>query len=468
MGGRLLVVAYFFPPLGGVGVLRTLKYVKYLPHSGWQPIVITPAKPAHTVRDAALLDEMPPDLRVERTASFEPTRLSNAVASRLSRSRSSPSSSSNGATAGPPRAGLAGRLLLKCAIAWGRLWGALLFPDAAVGWVGAATKRGLAVHKTTPVDAIYSSSGPISCHLIASRIAARTGLPWIADFRDPWIGNAFAAPARGLQAIRQRRMERRIVEGADMLIFPTPGVAEAYAARYPWAAAKMRLIPNGYDRADFRAPGGASRDGDGAGGESGPAPGGQSSGRRFRVVYTGSLYGEHDLEIFMHGLETLVERRPEVAERLEVEFVGRLSPDNRDVAASYARLERLGSMVRFSGLVPHAEAMRRAATADALLQFVADGPRKGEIQGGKLMEYLGYDRQILALVPEGSARQVLRELDWGIIADPTPEGVASGLEKLLDTPLPTRRADPEGRYDRANLAARLAVCLDEVTASKPT
>jgi hypothetical protein len=119
-------------------------------------------------------------------------------------------------------------------------------------------------------------------------------------------------------------------------------------------------------------------------------------------------------------------------------------------------------MLRFSGFMPRAEAMRKAVASDALLQLIADDPRKGEVQGGKLMEYLGYDRQILAVVPEGQARQLLRELDWGIIADPTPQGVAAGLEQLLAAPAPTRRADPEGRYDRVNLAGRLAGYLDEV------
>jgi hypothetical protein len=187
--------------------------------------------------------------------------------------------------------------------------------------------------------------------------------------------------------------------------------------------------------------------------------------RRFRLVYTGSLYGQHELEIFLEGLETLVARRPEMKDLLDVEFVGWLSAHNRAVAARCARSDAIGSIVRFSGFVTHAEAMRKAAASDALLQLIAGDPRKSEVQGGKLMEYLGHDRQILAIVPEGSAREVLRELDWGIVADPTPEGVASGVERLLAAPRPTRRVDPEGRYDRVNLTARLAACLNAVDGS---
>ena len=462
VSGRVLVIAYFFPPLGGVGVQRTLKYVKYLPQSGWQPIVVTPARPAYTVRDASLLGELPPDLQVERTASFEPARLPNAVAAYLGRRRPPSSEASTDGIVGPAGAGLPARVLSTGMAVWKHVWGALLFPDAAAGWVGAATRRGIAVHKSAAVDVIYSTSGPISCHLIAGKIAAGTGLPWVADFRDPWIGNAFAIPPRGLHAIQQRRMERKIVERADKVIFATQGLLEAYAARYPDAAGKMLVIPNGYDRADFAAVPGGSADADRAAAR-GVA---ELPSRPFRLVYTGSFYGRRELEVFLEGLEILVGRRPEVKDRLEVEFVGWLSAHNRAIAAEYSSPARLGSMLRFSGFMTHAEAMRKAASADALLQIIADDPRKGEVQGGKLMEYLGYDRQILAIVPEGVARQVLQELRWGIVADPTPRGVAAGVERLLAAPVPTGRADPEGRYDRVNLAARLAACLDEVVVAR--
>ncbi|MGD0121951.1 MAG: glycosyltransferase [Candidatus Limnocylindrales bacterium] len=453
---RVLVIAYYFPPLGGVGVQRTLKYVKYLPENGWQPVVITPARPAYTVRDATLLNELQADLQVERTGSFEPARLPAAVEAFLSRRRLA--SSATDAHVGQATTSLPARLLTKSMILWNRVWAPFLFPDAAVGWVGAASKRGLQVHKRAPVDAIYSTSGPVSCHLVARKIAARTGLPWIADFRDPWIGNAFNSKPRGLNAYRQRRMESGIVAWADRLIFPTQGVMKAYAERYPLASAKMLVIPNGYDVADFPSPVGPVRTG-----KSGTD--GEVASRRFRLVYAGSLYGEQELEIFLKGLEQVAARRPDIKDRLDVEFVGWLTAANRRLAAGYADSNRLGSMVRFSGFVPHAEAIRKEAEADGLLQIIADDPRKGEVQGGKLMEYLGLDKQILAIVPEGVAREVLRELDWGILADPTPDGVAVGIERLIDEPPPTRRADPEGRYDRVNLAARLAAYLDDAVAA---
>jgi glycosyltransferase involved in cell wall biosynthesis len=453
VSGRVLVVTYFFPPLGGIAVQRSLKFATYLPRWGWQPVVIAPGNPGYTFVDRSLEDAVPPDLEVHRTGSLEPGQLPNAVARRLSRTKAGSPDAGTDLSKGPTGGGLPGRLLWKGMIGWNRVWGAALFPDTSVGWVRFAARSGLRVHGQKPVDAIYSSSGPISSHLAAERIASRTGLPWIADFRDPWIGNAHVGSRRGLFGHMQRRMERRIVQRASRLVFTTQGVLDGYAARYPWAAGRMVVIPNGYDRADFPAPGSVSRDD-------------ADGGSRFHLIYGGSMYGSSELEVFLEGLELLVQLRPETRDRLRVEFIGRLNAHNRGVAAAYSGSESIGPMLKFTGYLAHSEAMRRQATADALLQIVGDEPGKSQIHGGKLMEYLGQDKQILAVVPEGVARDVLRELDWGIIADPTPEGVADGLQRLLAAPPVTGRADPQGRYDRVNLTGRLAGLLDEIVAQR--
>jgi glycosyltransferase involved in cell wall biosynthesis len=452
MSRRVLVVSYLFPPLGGIGVQRTLKYVKYLRRWGWEPIVITPANPAYTFRDDSLLATLPPDLEIHRTASFEPGRLPNAVARRLGRSVDG-ATPADGAPGGPTAPGSparrpsrAGGLVWKSMILWNRIWGKLLFPDATVGWVPFAVRSGTAVARRSGADAVYSSSPSITCHMAAARIASRSGLPWVADFRDPWIGNAFSAPLKGVSGWRQRRIEKNVVARADRLVFATAGVMEGYAARYPWAVARMSVIPNGYDRADFAAPAVVAT----------PAP----TRGRFRLVYAGSLYGERELEIFLEGLALAIEADAKLSDRLAVDFVGWLNAHNREVAARATKSDALGRIVGFRGFLPHAEMAQLTGAADALLQIVADDPRKSQIHGGKLMEYLGQDKQILAVVPKGVARDLLTELKWGIVADPTPEGVADGLRRLLSEPPPKGKADPEGRYDRVNLAGELARVLD--------
>jgi glycosyltransferase involved in cell wall biosynthesis len=478
MPGRVLMVAYNFPPLGGVGILRTLKYATYLPDNGWQPIVLTARDPSGYL-DHDALRSLSPDLRVERALAPDPVKLrrllGRSARTLLVTAGRRRGALAHGIGAGGPSAGLGtpaatpggaaatpgGAAAAPAPPDWqkqaGALWSAAVratfYPDDQIGWVPFAIARGLELCRTEAIDAVYSSSPPVSSHLAAAVIARRAGLPWIADFRDPWVGNAFAREPNRIHELLQRRIELRIVEKASRVVFASEGFTEAYRARYPWAADRLVTIPNGYDRADL------------AGGDAEGTPGdGSESDGRFHLVYGGSVYGQHELEIFLDGLELLIGRRPEIRDRLRVEFIGWLNMHNQAVAARYSTPARLGSIVSFRGQVSHREAVARLARADALLQVTADEPNKGQIQSGKLLEYIGLDRPILAVVPPGHARALLAELDWGIVADPSPAGVAEGLERLLAAPAPDRRADVEGRYDRVNLAKRFAAVLDEVVA----
>jgi glycosyltransferase involved in cell wall biosynthesis len=492
MPGRVLFVAYNFPPIGGVGIQRTLKHATYLPRFGWQPVVLTARDPGWGVRDAEAEMALPPELVVERAFSPEPVKLRRLLGRALRPLRGRRKAAGAGGAAGVGAGGAAGvgagvgaggaaggaagvdpdeavggpvaadrasgslvrppgPLTRRALAVWGTAARWTFYPDEQVGWVPFAVRRGLALHREAPFDAVYSSSPPISSHLAAALIARRAGVPWVADFRDPWIGNAFAAPPPPHHRYFQKRIERRIARIADVVVMATDGLAKAFTTRYPEAATRCVAIPNGYDRADL--PPGATA-------SARPKRSAGRSGGRFRLVYGGSLYGADELRVFLDGLELLLARRPELRRRLAVEFVGQVNVENRLLAAAYATPERLGSVVTYTGFLPHKEALRRMLEADALLQLIAAGPGKSHVQGGKLMEYVGLDRPILAVVPEGDARAMLAELGWGIVADPTPEGVAGGMERLLAEPAPARRADPEGRYDRINLAARLAGVLD--------
>lgn len=457
MTGRVLVVSYNFPPLGGVGIQRTLKYATYLPRWGWEPTVLTARNPGLTLRDDDIAGHLPPGLVVERAFCPEPVKLRRALGGAIRkltrRGRATPEGGGSSRTPASTAAAHPSRsLTARLGPSWAAVVRFVFFPDEQIGWVPFAARRGVAIHRARPVDVVYSTCAPVSSHLAAELIARRTGLPWIADFRDPWIGNAYVASRKGLHGYLQRRIERRIVQRADRLVFASQGFLDGYAQRYPWAAEKMYAIPNGYDKNDLPAIETVRPD--------------SVEPRRFRIVFGGSIYGEHELAIFLDGLELLAARRPEILDRLEVEFIGWLSLNNQAVAARYTTPDRLGRVLSFRGFMPHRDALARMATADALLQIIADGPNKSGHQGGKLLEYLGLDRQILAVVPEGKARELLHELDWGVIADPTPQGVADGVERLLAGPAPTRPADPTGRYDRVNLAGELAGLLGAVAGTR--
>lgn len=450
------MVSYFFPPTGGVGVQRTLKFVRNLRAEGWRSIVVTPADPAYPVRDLGLSAEIPDDTEVVRTACPEPAGLAGSLAGSLAgllgrrgatagsaRAEASADTAARGRRrAGPFRAALrtGGRW-------WTRLARVFLFPDDQALWWPFAARAGRRAHARHAVDAIFSSSPPFTSHLIGRSLRRTTGRPWIADFRDPWIGNAFAPtlarPKRGLQAW----LERRVVEEADRVVVASPSMEAAFRERYPQRAGQIVCIPNGYDRSDLH----------------GIVPVPRDAGL-FTIVYAGSIYGDRELRLFLDGVERLLARRPELRARLRIEFVGRINVANQGIGAEYATPARLGKIVSFTGFLPRREAFARMRSADALLQLIADDPGKGAFVGTKTLESLAFDLPILAVVPPGDARALLEELDWGFIADPEPGSVADGIERLLSAPRPDRQADPERRYDRVTQARRLAGLLDKILA----
>lgn len=447
---RVLVVTYFFPPLGGGGVQRTLKHVTYLPAAGWEPVVLTARDPDYEIRDPRLLEQVPASLEVHRSLIWEPTRLYHRLAglhTAGSRRRPKmtlsalPASGAVGGSAPQPTGG--GREISM----WANLSRYLVFPDYQIPWLPFAVRSGLKVHAENPVDVIYSSGPPFTTHLIAGLLKKRTGLPWVADFRDPWIGNAFALPLPAPYRWLRQRLERWIVSTADRVTFATPGLADMYRRRYPARAGRFFTITNGYDAAEL--PHRATR-------PAWPAC--------VRLIYSGSAYGERELQIFLEGLRRAVDGSPGLRDRLRVEFVGWLSAHNRAIADWYTSAGGLGDMIQLTGFVSHAEALERLRSADAALHLLADDPGKELFVAGKVFEYIGLSMPTLAVVPHGDARTILERLGWGIIVDPDPDQVAAGLGRLLATSPQAGPADPERLYDRANLARELAAVLSGVAA----
>jgi glycosyltransferase involved in cell wall biosynthesis len=445
---RVLVVSYFFPPAGGVGVQRTLSFVQHLPDVGWEPSVVAPRGAAYRVVDPDQLERLDPRLEVTRAQSVEPAGIRALARAGLSRLRGRPPGAGGqagaAASSGPIRASSATPGWLNAA--WATWIDTVFVPDEQMLWVPAAANAAAAVHRRDPVEVVYSSAPPASTHLAAGLAAASAGVPWVADFRDPWVGNAFARPRSPARARLEAWMERWVVGRAARVVFATPGLRARYADRYPERAGRFIVIPNGYDREEL-------------GGDA-PRAATADAQRPFRLVYAGSVYGERELAIFLDGLALAVGRDPTLAHRLRVEFVGWMSvPNQRRANAAVARMPET---IRVTGFRPRHEALAAVRSADAALLLLADGPDRDLFVGGKLFEAIGLDRQVLAMAPAGDTRAILAELDWGVVVDPTPAAVADGLARLVSLPPPQRRADPDGRYERRALTARLGEVLDEV------
>jgi glycosyltransferase involved in cell wall biosynthesis len=442
------MVLYFFPPLGGVSMSRNVRNVEHLPRFGWTPVVLTPTDGAYSPKDPASLALVAPDIRVIRTRSVEPGHLRALLAPlgkamrrrfrendgrNRRRVRCRPRRATGPApadTRGARRPELHGLRRL------------VFFPDDRLGWLPFALFAAIRAHRRAPFDALYSTSSPITSHLVCATLKHLTGLPWVAEFRDPWVGNALAAPLPWLHRRLQVRLERWIVHSADRVVCLSPGITRLYRRRYPDVHG-IETITNGYDRAETR-----------------PRRTSQP-GRRFRIVYTGTLDRALELETFLLGVERLVARRPDLIGRFEVTFYGEAADSCAAVADRFLAERRLGDLIRFPGFVPRQVALDAVADADAALILLGEGPGMGLFVGGKLFDYLGQNRQILAMLPRGDTREILEQLDWGVIADPDPPAVERAIERLLTLPPPARPADPDGRFDRVALAARLAEVLDQ-------
>jgi glycosyltransferase involved in cell wall biosynthesis len=443
---RVLFMTYYVPPVAGVGVERTLKHATYLPEMGWRPVVVGPANPGYRLVDWDSLDRIPAGTEVHRAYALEPAHLRTmlswlwrsatpgnrrAAFPHLEAGKESGASSARG-----------GRLRQALNAGWAWLIPLTFFPDEQILWVPAAAAVAVAVHRTMPAHALYSSSPPISSHLATAVVKSVTGLPWIADFRDPWVGNAFNRQLPATYERLRESLERIIVRSADRSVFATESLRDVYAHRYPKMAERFVTITNGYDLSDVAI----------------THRGTPQAAPPFRLVYTGTVYDARGLEIFLDGVERLVADKPVVRDELRIEFVGSLSPDTRRLVTE--RLPRLDPVVRYSGQVSRSEALIKAGAANAGLLLLASGPDRNLFVGVKLFDYLGLDLPVLALAPPGETRRILELLDWGVCADPTPEGVADGLARIMSAPPPNRLADPERRFERRGLTGRLAELLD--------
>jgi glycosyltransferase involved in cell wall biosynthesis len=403
---RVLVLAYFFPPLGGAGVQRTLKFVRYLEPLGWVATVVSTKSRHYPARDPSLLKEIPASAEVLRTRALP-------LANWLSL---------------PPY-----YLGLK------RMAAFLNWPDGGIGWMPFALATALRAARRNRPDVVYSTSAPYGSHLVALLVARLTGLPWVADFRDEWSANPHLADQPRALAWLSERAERAITREANGVVvaagyFQLRGLADDDPRRVE--------IANGVDEDDFptRVEAAPRRD-------------------RFVLSHVGTLYDLQDPSPALRALATLGERDAVDVGRVEVRLVGNVwIPDFSPPPG--LRVER-------TGYVDHARAIAEMYAATVLLLYV---PTSSLAPSGKLFEYLASGRPILCLTgPENLASRLVREWDAGVVADPHDEAAIEQAlltlwQRWLEDGLPdqedVRRKTLE-RYSRRRTAEQLARVLDE-------
>ncbi|MGZ4431483.1 MAG: glycosyltransferase [Gaiellales bacterium] len=423
---RLLLVAFYFPPAGGGGVQRVLKFCKYLPDHGVEVHVLAPDDPKWFVRDEPLLDAIPAATTVHRCRFIGP--------------RASSRADDLHAAHGLRRVGVEARHVAARA----------LVPDKVVSWMATAVPAGIRVVRREKIDVIMSSSPPHSVHLVGEAVAAATGRPWVADFRDSWLDN----PHRRYDHLGVRlkahaivRMARSVATHATAMTAVTGAIAQELAGLHPSAAHKTSVIENGADFDDFE------------GCEYTP-------GERFVIVHAGAFFGERSPRVFLLALRSLLDRRPDLRGRVLARFVGELRAGDRD----WARGLGIDEAWEETGFLPFAESVTAQRSADALLLLIPHAGGRGDtVLSGKVYEYLAARRPILAVVPPaGAAANLIRSVSAGeVVASDDEPGASRALEALVDrwhrdglgdVVLPVETAE---RLSRSGRARELAAVLRE-------
>ncbi len=419
---RLLLIAFYFPPAGGGGVQRTLKFCRHLPEFGVDVDVLAPSDPKWFAVDEPLLHEIPAATTVHRTRFLGP--------------RSSFRGDALRGSSGLRRAAVHARYAYERA----------LIPDKAAPWAATAVPAAVRIVRRRHIDAIMTTSPPPSVHLIGAAVAAATSRPWVADLRDSWLAHPHRRyESRGVRAKRavERTMARTVARRASALVAVTEAIAAELRGLDPSASAKTHVIGHGVDLTDF----------DGLT----YAPEGP-----FTIVHTGAFFGQRSPRPFLTAVRDLLGRRPDLRGQVRVRFVGDLRASDR----AWARALHIDDAWEETGFLPFREAVVAQRSADALLLLIPHADGRGDtVISGKVYEYLAARRPVLAAVPPaGVAAELLRSAGAGEVVDSDDAGAQSrALETLVDTRRNGGLPDielPAGLAERMSRRARAAELAD--------
>jgi glycosyltransferase involved in cell wall biosynthesis len=395
-----LIITYSFPPMGGIAVQRPLKFVKYIRQYGWEPVVLTTHGAYSATMDKSLLQDIPEGVAVERVADPVGKWIGMFV----------------GGTAAGARDGAPGAAQVKSGrLAWiGRMKSGLktklksvlktfkqtmFIPDESVLWALRAAWVGRKLVRKYNISCVYTTSGPNSTHLAGWMLRKWTGVPWVADFRDPWVDNIHYAHA-GMRDKIERWMERKVFQTADTVVTVTDSFREMFVSKYPERAGSVEVIRNGVDPMDF------------------PTPVPPPENTPFTFFYAGILYPKRSPDKFLQALSVVLRYRRIRRTDVRVEFAGVFDypgkTDNSDL------VQRLGlsDVVTVHGYLPRSQVLERMQAADALLLIGESGSEGKQYVPGKLYEYLFAGRPIMALLEDGEAAQIIREANAGLVIHP--------------------------------------------------
>jgi glycosyltransferase involved in cell wall biosynthesis len=435
---RVLFIAYQFPPVGGAGVQRVVKFVKYLGEYGWEPSVLTVANPSVPAFDDSLLRDIPKQTIIARAKTWEPGYAVKKVVSQ-------------GRHGDGPRQGFA-RSFAKSVVR--SLANLVLQPDPQVLWLPRALAAGKRLLREVAHDAIVATGPPFSSFIVGAALSRRSGLPLVLDYRDEWgISNAYwenKKPSRLGRRI-QSRIEARVVRQARALVASTRSSAGALKSVRTGARsdALVSWIYNGFDPDDFEHQTQTSRQGDG----------------RYRLAYVGTLWNLTSVGPLVEGIRELARRQPSLAARLELVCAGRRTTTQEQLLD---QLKGLPCRVVTHPYLEHDAAIDLIQSADALCVLLADVPGGERVVPAKVFEYIAARRAILAVTPRGELSDLLQSYNLSHCVDPgNALEIAGWLARQIQQHASGSVSSPPrwngSQFDRRHQAGQLAELLSLVS-----
>jgi glycosyltransferase involved in cell wall biosynthesis len=371
---KVLVVAYYFPPMGLSGVQRTLKFTRYMKDYNWEPTVITSGNVAYYAYDRHLLKEAEDaGIRIFRTEAFHP----NAALSKFGTIK------------------LSNEWLRKLLSMISQIF---YIPDNKKAWSKKAGEFILELLKKEKFDVIFISSPPFSAFYEISKLKKEINLPIIIDYRDSWYKSHLSFYLTPIHQLLNKKREYFSLKAADKIIVVNRKIKEELLKVYKFLTFEdIVIIPHGYDPLDFK--------------DVKPLP---KSSRKMILTYSGIFYGHNTPEYFLNAFYKLKQERPDAASNIELHFVGYL---NKSTLKQIKKL-KLEEFIHAHGYLDHDEAVRRIVSSDVLWLMIGNWKNKQLISLGKIMEYVGSRKPFIACVPDGATKITAEAYKAAFITEP--------------------------------------------------
>lgn len=381
---KVLIITYYWPPAGGPGSQRIVKFVKYLPQFDWQPIVLTVEKGEFPYTDHSLEKDIPPNVKVYRTKSLEPFLWYKSLTGR-SKDESLP-------------VGLIThkkKSIIEKIASWIRA--NIFIPDARIGWIPFAVIKALQIIKDEKIDLIFSSSPPHSLQLIGWYLKIRTGLPWVTDFRDRWTGIRYYQVLSRSSITKKidGYLEKKVLTNSNFITSTSEGFNIDFHEKLISVNQAFQFLPNGYDEEDFKNSQPQER-------------------KKFIILHTGNLIAQQNPTVLWKSLKEILRKDEKIKKLMAVQLIGKT---HDSIIQSVMELN-LSDIVEFHDYVPHEKVLQAMQNASILFAVIPDLPDNKSIVLGKIYEYIGTGNPMLIFgPPKGNAADIISQFSNSTICN---------------------------------------------------